>query len=126
VDTRNKIISAEAALDIAQRLHAQGRKLTVVTGIFDVLVAAHARALGEARNPLMVVLLPSPRPLLPERARAELVAGLSMVDYVVAGAETGMEAFLGRLGADELISRQVLDEREQRQLIEHVQRRHKG
>ena len=78
MDTRSKILNADAA----------PRACTVVTGAFDVLLAADARELAEIRashpnRPLLVVVLPLPAPLLPQRARAELVAALRMVDYVV-------------------------------------------
>jgi len=130
VDTRSKIISTEAAVEIARRLKARGGKLTVVTGTFDVLVLAHARHLSLARNggrgALMVVLLPAADPLLPLAARAELVAALSMVDYVVTPAEAEIGQFLQRLEPDQLISRQTADAEERLRLIEHVQRRHSG
>ena len=50
-----------------------------MTGTFDVLVAAHARELEEARtgaSALLVVVLPVAGELLSQRARTELVAGL--------------------------------------------------
>ena len=92
MDTRNKIISADAAVEIARQVKQQGRRLTVVTGYFDVLGAAQVRGLiavrkGTVDSVLMVILLPRSEPLLPLRARAELVAGLSMVDYVVSEGE---------------------------------------
>lgn len=57
----------------------------VVIGHFDPLLASHVRRLQEAGNasgPLVVVVTDPPDPLLPARARAELVAGLAMVDWV--------------------------------------------
>ena len=88
MDTRAKILSLESALDQACRLKQKGRTLTVVTGYFDVLLAAHARDLEAVRmrtgsDCLMVVLLPRTPCLLSDRARAEVVAGLAMIDYVV-------------------------------------------
>ena len=124
MDTRNKIIPASAAAETARRLRAEGRKLTVVTGTFDVLLAAHARDLGTATDALIVILLPSAAPLLAERARAELIAALHMVDYVVVGDEGSAAEVLRQLGADEVISRRSADAEERRRLIEHVQRRH--
>lgn len=80
MDTRQKIIStAEAA-----RLAASGA--VVVSGHFDPLLAPHASRLAELKRdgtPLMVAITSSPEPVLPVRARAELVAGLRVVDYVV-------------------------------------------
>ena len=121
MDTRRKIVNEDAALEVAR---ATAGKLTVVVGTFDVVLAAHARGLDQGRHPLMVVLAPAAVPLLGERARAELVAALHMVDYVVIPGATEIEPFVRRLGADQVIWRQAADEQEQRRLIEHVQRRH--
>ena len=123
MDTRSKIISAEEATAAARGLREQGRKLTVVTGKFDVLLAGHARDLGAAGEALMVILIPPAEPLLAERARAELVAALNMVDYVVVGNEDSAAELLRGLGADEVIDRSAADEMERRRLIEHVQQR---
>lgn len=59
-----------------------------MAGHFDPLLAEHVRRLSEHAAPgrLLVVEITNPaRPLLPQRARAELVAALAMVDYVVLG-----------------------------------------
>ena len=125
MDTRCKILSRESALENACRAKQQGRKLTVVTGYFDVLSAGHVRGLKDVRNStadhvLMVVLLPPPEPVLPARARAELVASLSMVDYVVTETESSVEEFIEQLPADEVISQQTADETQTRLLVEHV------
>jgi bifunctional ADP-heptose synthase (sugar kinase/adenylyltransferase) len=57
-----------------------------VSGHFDPLLAEHVRLLAGSRVPgqvLVVEVTDGPKPLLARRARAELVAALSMVDYVV-------------------------------------------
>jgi len=57
-----------------------------VTGHFDPLLAEHVRLLSRHSSPnrVLVVEITDPaRPLLAQRARAELVAALAMVDYVV-------------------------------------------
>ncbi len=59
-----------------------------VSGHFDPLLAEHARNLRERPAPgqTLVVEITNPeRPLLPQRARAELVAAIEAVDYVVLG-----------------------------------------
>lgn len=56
------------------------------TGYFDPLVAEHLHMLrrADAGDELLIVqIIDPPQPLLPARARAELVAGLESVDYVV-------------------------------------------
>jgi hypothetical protein len=101
----------------------------VVTGFFDVLRPAHIRGLAAVRQDtpgasLMAVLLPWPNALLSIRARAELVAGLSVVDYVVTELDGSVQEFLAGFSADEVVSRQAADETEQRLLMEHVHARH--
>lgn len=79
-DTRTKIVSAETLLRTATKA------LRVVSGFFDPLTAAHVRRLRELAAPdsaLAVMVTDPPEPLLEARARAELVAALNMVDYVV-------------------------------------------
>jgi bifunctional ADP-heptose synthase (sugar kinase/adenylyltransferase) len=83
LDTRTKIISQEEAL---QRVQGQQQPAQWVAGNFDPLLAEHVRLLRGyvARNRRLVVEITNPpRPLLTQRARAELVAALGMVDYVV-------------------------------------------
>jgi hypothetical protein len=127
MDTRRKIICREAAIEVARRVKKEGRRLTVVTGYFDVLQAAQIRHLTEVRNGtregiLMIVLLPGTESLLPVHARAELLAGLSMIDYVLIDGKE--DQLLERLGANEVIARQTDDEEQTRLLIEHVLVRH--
>ncbi len=79
MDTRTKIVSAAEA----GRIAAAGA--TVVTGYFDPLLAAHAErliALKRAGLPLLVAVADPENPILPARARAELLAGLVVVDHV--------------------------------------------
>jgi glycerol-3-phosphate cytidylyltransferase-like family protein len=79
VDTRTKIVPPQEAA----RLAASGA--VVVSGYFDPLLAAHAerlRQLKGAGGPLLVAIAEPGNPILPARARAELVAGLAVVDYV--------------------------------------------
>ena len=111
MDTRTKIVPlAEAA-----RLAADGA--TVITGYFDPLLAWHAERLLQAKQgtrPLLVAIVDPPEtPILPSRARAELVAGLAVVDYVVQSAH-GIRAH-ARLEEE--------DARTLQELIEHVHAR---
>ena len=83
MDTRSKIIPLH---EIQERL--QDHAASWVSGHFDPLLAEHVGRLRQARQPgsLLVVEVTNPaRPLLSQRARAELVAALSIVDYVVCG-----------------------------------------
>lgn len=83
LDTRTKIVPLP---ELQERL--QDRAAHWVSGYFDPLLAEHVRTLAQVRQAgrLLVVEVTNPAlPLLAQRARAELVAALSMVDYVVLG-----------------------------------------
>ncbi len=86
LDTRTKIIPLH---EINERLG--DRAVRWVSGHFDPMLADHVRGLNQEREPgqaLVVEVTNPPQPLLAQRARAELVAALSMVDYVVLGEGT--------------------------------------
>lgn len=79
LDTRTKIIDAAQAARIAQA------GATVVSGYFDPLIASHAERLASLKRdgtPLLVLIATPPAAILPAAARAQLVAGLAVVDYV--------------------------------------------
>jgi len=70
------------------RLRLKGQAACWISGRFDPLLAGHVRLLAQTAAPgraLVVEVTDSAQPLLSQRARAELVAGLAMVDYVVLG-----------------------------------------
>ena len=118
MDTRTKILTPEAAP------HA----CIVVTGAFDPVLAEDARELAEIRarypdGPLLVVVLPLPGELLPGRARAELVAALRMVDYVVIAPDAATDALLATLEPAQLVRLEGAQAVRKRQLMEHVHRR---
>jgi bifunctional ADP-heptose synthase (sugar kinase/adenylyltransferase) len=121
VDTRSKILSRDTAVQLPP-------PLTLVTGYFDILRAGHARDLQQARDrapaqPLMVVVLTGLNPLLSPRARAELVAALRMVDYVVTTDDGDLDGIIEALKPALLVRLEAADQRRARQLREHVQRR---
>jgi len=104
-------------MDEAARMAAQGA--TVVSGYFDPLLASHAEQLRDLKREgraLMVAIVEPEEPILSGRARAELVAGLAVVDYVVEGGE-GL-AIDVRLEEDH--------ERRLNELIEHVHARQRA
>ena len=68
------------------RRELQGRPACWVTGDFDPLLAEHVRRLRQsatAGQVLVVQVRDGASALLSQRARAELVAALGIVDYVV-------------------------------------------
>ena len=90
-----KIVTPQEAVNITARLRAEGRRLVTTNGSFDLLHAGHLDQLEEARrqgDALFVGLNTDAavrnakgpnRPLVPEAARAALLAALTCVDYVV-------------------------------------------
>jgi len=86
LDTREKIIDAARAAKIAST------GATVVSGYFDPMLASHAERLASLKEDgrkLLVLIATPDDAILPAAARAELVAGLRVVDYVaVAGGLT--------------------------------------
>ena len=89
-----------------------GRRLVLANGLFDVLHVGHLRYLQAARleGDLLVVAINSDRsarrlkgpgrPLVPELERAELLAGLRSVDYVVLFDEDTAENVIRALRPD--------------------------
>ncbi len=127
MDTRTKIIEPKHAATRLQELRDQGRTVKVVTGYFDVLVAEHVarlREVGRTPGTLFVIVLDPPAPLLGARARAELVAALAMVDYVVPAAEEAGAELLSRFAASEILREESADLLRAERLSQHVQRRH--
>jgi bifunctional ADP-heptose synthase (sugar kinase/adenylyltransferase) len=96
-------------------------------GYFDPLLAAHARRLREIAGPASVVfaaIREPERPILPARARAELVAALAAIDCVILAETPASENVAAGLEPDEVFLDEKADERRTRDLILHVQRRH--
>jgi glycerol-3-phosphate cytidylyltransferase-like family protein len=109
-------------------MRAEHTPLQVVTGHFDVLLAGHVRELYQVHpdtspRKLLVVVIPPREPVLSNRARAEMVAALGVVDYVVTAEPDDRESLLAALEAEDVVAFEAADERRARQLIEHVQRR---
>jgi bifunctional ADP-heptose synthase (sugar kinase/adenylyltransferase) len=119
VDTRNKILSPAAV----RRLPLDSP--AVATGYFDVILAGHARDLDEVRaraagRALVVIVLPLAREILSQSARAELVAALRVVDYVVIADDADLESLIAFLNPSELVRLEAADADRARQLREHV------
>jgi len=89
-----------------------GRRIALANGCFDILHVGHVRYLEGARREAdrlvvavnddeSVARLKGPgRPVMPGSARAELVAALRAVDYVVLFAEPTVERLLTTLRPD--------------------------
>jgi rfaE bifunctional protein nucleotidyltransferase chain/domain len=92
---RDKILSRKRAAEATRKARRRGERVVFTNGCFDLLHVGHVRGLEAARghgDRLVVALnsdasvrrLKSPgRPVMPERQRAEIVAALACVDWVV-------------------------------------------
>jgi rfaE bifunctional protein nucleotidyltransferase chain/domain len=90
-----KIRSLEEIVEIRRRLRGAGKKLVFTNGCFDLLHAGHVRYLNQARSlgDALVLALNSDasvralkgagRPIVPELERAEVLAALGCVDYIL-------------------------------------------
>jgi len=110
LDTRSKILAANQA-----RRELKDKAICWVSGHFDPLLAEHVRRLRQCASPgkLLAVEVTEPRrPILAQRARAELVAALKVVDYVVLSDQPPSDA----AGAVEVITETF---------IQHVLSRHR-
>jgi bifunctional ADP-heptose synthase (sugar kinase/adenylyltransferase) len=126
LDTRKKILTAAQAVETVRRLRAEGSRVGFATGWFDPLIAAHARRLEQLRDGatrLVVIVTDPSQPILRARARAELVAALSVVDFVVPSEVERLEDLLAQLEATEVLRGEAADEALTRELIRHVQTR---
>jgi hypothetical protein len=124
MDTRAKIID----LASAARLRRPGVRLRLVAGYFDVLTPDLVRRLGSLSDgaQLMAVVLDPPDPLLPSRARAELAASLSVIDYVLLLPDVGLDRALEEIRPDEVVREDMADGKRSQVLIEHVHQRQRG
>jgi rfaE bifunctional protein nucleotidyltransferase chain/domain len=103
------VLTLEALRERAAELRRQGRRLSFANGHFDLLHVGHLRYLRGAkeRGDVLVVgingdasverLKGAGRPLVPAIERAELVAALEPVDYVVIFEEDTAERVLRAL-----------------------------
>jgi bifunctional ADP-heptose synthase (sugar kinase/adenylyltransferase) len=121
MDTRSKILTLAEAASLAG-------PLAMVTGYFDILRAAHIRDLDRVRRreggaKLLAVVLPAPDEILPQQARAELVAALRMIDYVVIADDAAARRLAHSLEPVEIVHLEAAEARRARELKEHVHRR---
>jgi bifunctional ADP-heptose synthase (sugar kinase/adenylyltransferase) len=100
-------------------------RLRIITGHFDPVHAEHARHLRALRDGscTVVVLTDSDAPISPQRARAEVLAGLGSVDFVVTMNGASVDALLLQFPAAEVIRDEKADAARTRKLMEHVHRK---
>ena len=108
----SKLLSLEALKPVVAALKTSGKTVVFANGCFDLLHVGHIRYLQSARqlgdalvvglnNDESVRRLKGPqRPLMPENERAEILAALACVDYVVLFQEPTVERLLRVLKPD--------------------------
>src|SRR5712672_1705294 len=108
----SKIVTREHLRELVAEHKRQGKRVVFANGCFDTLHVGHVRYLEGARREGDVLIvavnddasvcgLKGPgRPILNENARAELVAALRAVDYVVIFHEPNVEPLLELLRPD--------------------------
>ncbi len=128
-----KIYQTKELAVLLENLKSKGKVVVTTNGCFDVLHLGHLRYLQAARQlgDLLVVAINSDssvrelkgvnRPLIPEVERAEMLAGLECVDYVVIFPELTPVCLLadlkpnihvkgGNYQLEELVERKVVEE----------------
>jgi rfaE bifunctional protein nucleotidyltransferase chain/domain len=93
--TDKKIVSYEKAEKLARKLRKSKKRIVMVTGCFDILHTGHLIFLNDAKKygDILVVALGNDkvvrklkgrgRPIISEKLRSRMLAGLELVDYVV-------------------------------------------
>jgi len=110
-----KILSIEEMLAERARLRAAGARLVFTNGVFDLLHVGHVRYLTEARalGDALVVAINSDRsvrelkgpsrPVFEQSERAEILAALRVVDYVVIFDNVSPRSLISQLLPDVLV-----------------------
>ena len=111
-EAASKIVARDVLRETLAEHKRGGRRIVFANGCFDTLHVGHIRYLEGAgrEGDVLVVgvnadsgvsnLKGAGRPILGENARAQLVAALRCVDYVVLFAESNVEALLEELRPD--------------------------
>lgn len=105
-------IKLEELKRIVNKLKKEGKKVVFTNGCFDILHLGHVKYLEEAKKlgDILIVgvnsdksvriLKGEERPIMPEEERAEILAALECVDYVVIFYETNPENLIAQLKPD--------------------------
>ena len=110
-----KILARAAMLAERERLRAGGKRLVFTNGVFDLLHVGHVRYLEQARalGDALVVAINSDRtvrelkgpnrPIFNQAERAEILAALRVVDYVVVFDDVSPRNLIAELLPDVLV-----------------------
>jgi D-beta-D-heptose 7-phosphate kinase/D-beta-D-heptose 1-phosphate adenosyltransferase len=112
----SKVLSQEQLVAVLARERAQGKRIVFTNGCFDLMHIGHTRYLQAAKalGDLLVVgvntdtsvrrLEKAPdRPIVPEAQRAEVLAALGCVDFVVLFAESDPGRLIAAIQPDTLV-----------------------
>ena len=112
----NKIVTKEQLVEQLKALRARGARIVFTNGCFDLMHVGHTRYLQAARalGDLLVVGVNSDdsvrslekapdRPIVNEAQRAEVVAALGCVDFVVVFSEPDPKALITAVQPDVLV-----------------------
>ncbi|MDD5492438.1 MAG: adenylyltransferase/cytidyltransferase family protein [bacterium] len=103
---KNKIKSLQQLKKIVKLLKLQGKTVVLANGCFDLLHVGHIRYLEASKklgdvlvvainNDRSIRMIKDPqRPIIKQRARAEIVASLAAVDYVILFSEKKVDRVL--------------------------------
>lgn len=109
------IVDREGIIEALRPLRESGKKIVFTNGCFDLLHPGHTRSLRYAKDQgdVLVVGLNSDqsvrhlkgirRPILPLQARLELLAALSVVDFVTSFDEDTPEKLIEQIVPDVLV-----------------------
>ena len=109
---QGKIKTRRQLQTLLKGLREKGRRIVFTNGCFDLLHIGHIRYLEKARRlgDALVVAVNSDRsvrrikgrqrPIIPERERAEVLAGLGCVDYITVFDEPDPERLIAALHPD--------------------------
>jgi D-beta-D-heptose 7-phosphate kinase/D-beta-D-heptose 1-phosphate adenosyltransferase len=110
-----KIVTPDKMLGERERLRSVGARLVFTNGVFDLLHVGHVRYLAQARalGDALVVAINSDRtvrelkgpdrPVFDQAERAEILAALRSVDYVVVFDDISPRSLIARLLPDVLV-----------------------
>ena len=110
----NKIIDRANINELIARQKKEGKKVVFTNGCFDLIHVGHIRYLSEAKGlgDILVIGLNADesvssikpgRPVTPEAQRAEVLAALSVVDYIVLFSEDTPYELIKAVNPDVLV-----------------------
>jgi len=111
----SKIKSQNQISEIARKLKKSGKKIVFTNGCFDILHIGHIRLLEKAKSlgDILIVGLNSDasvkkikgkhRPIIPENERAEVLAAVSSVDFIVKFSQPTPHQLIKKIMPDVLV-----------------------